>query len=140
MVPSMKKSVGIFTCLTFVGIASTLVVGILSPSPAETSSSHVSFHGTQVAERSKAIVVAEMPTTTTTWATWTANMTGVATGMATYTVRVQSVPSSPLLDRLVKNKPSIWGNKGFYVLSGALYLTLLGLFLKQILGTPKRRP
>jgi hypothetical protein len=135
----MKESVGILTCLTFV-VVSTLFAGILSPSPAATSSSPVSFHGTQAAERSKAIVVAEMPTTTTTWATWTANMAGVATGMATCTVRVRSAPSSPLLDRLIKNKPSMWGNKGFYILLGALYWALLGLFVKQILGVLKRQP
>jgi len=77
--------------------------------------------------------------TTVTWATWTATVTGVATNMATYTVRVKPEPPSPLLDRLIKNKPSVWGNKGFYVLLGALYLTLLGLFLRQILDTVKRR-
>ena len=91
----------------------------------------------------------EIPTTTlsptsiataTTWATWTATVTGVATNMATYTVGVQPEPPSPLLDRLIKNKPSLWGNKGFYVLLGTLYLTLLGLFLRQILDTIKRRP
>jgi len=77
--------------------------------------------------------------TTVTWATWTATVTGVATNMATYTVGVKPEPPSPLLDRLIKNKPSVWGNKGFYVLLGALYLTLLGLFLRQILDTVKRR-
>ena len=78
-------------------------------------------------------------TSSVTWATWTGTVTSVATSLATYTAGVRSLPS-PLLDRLVKNKPSIWGNKGFYVLLGALYLTLLGLFLRQILDTVKRRP
>lgn len=77
---------------------------------------------------------------TVTWATWTATVARVSTGVATYTARAGSEPSSPLLDRLVKNKPSIWGNKGFYVLFGSLYLTLLGLFLKQILDTLKHLP
>ena len=79
-------------------------------------------------------------TTAVTWATWTATVARVATGIATYTARVGSEPSSPLLDCLVRNKPSIWGNKGFYVLSGVLYLTLLGLFLKQIISPLKRQP
>lgn len=81
----------------------------------------------------------EAPATSMTWVTWTATTMGVATDVATPTAGVRSAPSSPLLDRLVKNKPSIWGNKGLYVLLGALYLTLLGLFLKRILDTLKRR-
>ena len=79
-------------------------------------------------------------TTATTWATWTATVTGVATNMATGTMGVRPVPPSLLLDRLIENKPSVWGSKGFYVLLGALYLTLLGLFLRQIFDTAKRRP
>ena len=74
-------------------------------------------------------------TTAVTWATWTATVVArVATGIATYTARVGSEPSSPLLDCLVRNKPSIWGNKTFYILLGVLYLTLLCLFLKQIIS------
>ena len=64
----------------------------------------------------------------------------VATSIATHTARVGSEPSSSLLDRLVRNKPSIWGNKGFYILLGVLYLTLLCLFLKQIISPFKRQP
>lgn len=71
---------------------------------------------------------------TMTWTTWTATVARVATNMATYTAGVRSELPSPLLDRLVRNKPSIWGNKAFYVLLGVLYLTLLCLFLKQIIS------
>lgn len=71
-------------------------------------------------------------TATVTWATWTATVARVATGIATYTAGAE--PSSPLLDRLVRNKPSIWGNKGFYILLGLVYVTLLGLFLKQVVS------
>jgi len=53
-------------------------------------------------------------TATVTWATWTATIARVATSIATYTAGAE--PSSPLLDRLVRNKPSIWGSKGFYIL------------------------
>ncbi len=63
-----------------------------------------------------------------------ATVARVATDIATYTARVGSEPSSPLLDRLVRNKPSIWGNKSFYILLGVLYLTLLCLFLRQIIS------
>jgi hypothetical protein len=79
-------------------------------------------------------------TTTVTWATWTATMARVATGVATRTARVGLEPSSSLLERLVRNKPSIWGNKSFYIVLSVLYLMLLGLFLKQILSSPKCRP
>ena len=73
-------------------------------------------------------------TATVTWETWTATVGRVATGIATYTAGVRSEPSSPLLDGLVRNKPSIWGNKAFYILLGVLYLMLLCLFLKQIIS------
>ena len=89
-------------------------------------------------EMTSAMPAQAMWTATVTWATWTATVARVATGIATHTA-VGLEPSSPLLDRLVRNKPSIWGNKGFYVLSGVLYLTLLGLFLKQIIGPFKRQ-
>jgi hypothetical protein len=73
-------------------------------------------------------------TATVTWAAWIATVARVATGIATHTARVGSEPSSPLLDGLVRNKPSIWGNKVFYILLGVLYLAILCLFLKQIIG------
>lgn len=82
---------------------------------------------------------AEMLSATVTWTTWLATATSVATGVATYTARVRTESSLPLLDRLVGNKPSIWGNKGFYILLGMLYITVLGLFLRQILGTLRRQ-
>jgi hypothetical protein len=70
--------------------------------------------------------------TPVTWATWTATVARVATSIATYTAGAE--PFSPLLDRFVRNKPSIWGNKGFYILLGLIYVTLLGLFLKQVIS------
>jgi hypothetical protein len=86
------------------------------------------------------IVLLRKPTAIVTRATGTVTTTTVAADVATHTAVVRPSPSSPLLDRLVKNKPSIWGNKGFYVLLGALYLTLMGLFLKRVLDTLKRQP
>jgi len=62
----------------------------------------------------------------------------VATNTATHTAAtVRAGPSSPWLDRLARNKPSVWENKGFYVVLGILYLTLLCLFLKQIINSCK---
>ena len=86
-----------------------------------------------------------MPVQQPTWTaevtqpTWTVTVARMATSVATYTTRVGPEPSSSLLDRLTRDKPSIWGNKGFYILLGALYLMLLGLFLMQVLSTLKRR-
>jgi len=54
---------------------------------------------------------------------------GSVTGTATSTAWIPAKPS-PLLDRLVKDKPAIWGSKAFYILLGILYATLLSLFLK----------
>lgn len=99
--------------------------------------------------RESATAAIEMPlatltqatwTATVTRATWTATVVRVATSIATHTGRVGSEPPSPLLDRLIRNKPSIWGNKGFYILLGVLYLTLLCLFLKRIISPFKRQP
>jgi len=140
----MKKLMIISIYLVF-GTALMRVAGVPAPPIAESFQAPVAFKKhvaigsaipasagkeTLAADRSPTSIAT---TTTVTWATWTATTTSVATNLATYT-------TSPLLDRLVKNKPSIWSNKGFYVLSGALYLTLLGLFLRQILDTAKRRP
>ena len=75
----------------------------------------------------------------TAGATWTATVTSVATGTATHTAGVRAVLTSHLLDRLVRNKPSIWGNKGLYILLAVLYLMLLGLFIKQILDSLEHR-
>ena len=120
---------------------------VLKPTEADTPIGNPSLTGTDIVispskrkEIPMPVFSATNATTATTWATWTATVTGVATNMATGTIGVRPVPPSPLLDRLIKNKPSIWGSKGFYVLVGALYLTLLGLFLRQILDTVKRRP
>jgi hypothetical protein len=162
----VKKLTSVLICPVLI-VASMLVLGtLLSSWLAKASSPHISVGEADVANRLRvgnfvssthtAMVTAtpklasivvpksvakltEAPATSVTWATWTATTTGVATGLATYTTGVRSPPSSPLLDRLVKNKPSIWGNKGFYALLGAIYLTLLGLFLKQIHNTLKRQ-
>ena len=88
-----------------------------------------------VIPETRSMAAAALKPTTVTWATWTATVARVATGIATHTVGVVSEPSSPLLDRLVRNKPSVWGSKAFYILLGVLYLTLLGLFLKQIISS-----
>jgi len=61
------------------------------------------------------------------------------TGIATDVLRAKTTPV-PLLDSLVRNRPSIWGNKGFYVLLGLVYIVLLGLFIKQILSSVGRKP
>lgn len=75
------------------------------------------------------------PTAHVGWATWTATAAGTATSIATSTMALPapSAPPFPLLDRLAEDKPSIWGDKRFYVLLGLIYLTLLGLFIKQII-------
>ena len=61
-----------------------------------------------------------------------------STGIATDVLRAKTTPA-PLLDSLVRNRPSIWGNKGFYVLLGLVYIALLALFIKQILSIPQRK-
>lgn len=58
---------------------------------------------------------------------------GASTPIATDVCRAETTPA-PLLTGLVRNKPSIWGNKGFYVLLGLIYVTLLGLFTKHIIS------
>lgn len=68
---------------------------------------------------------------TAAWLGWAAT----ATGTATMTRQVPSTPLS-LLDRLADNKPSIWGNKAFYVILALLYVTLLSLLLYQIINLP----
>lgn len=79
-----------------------------------------------------AIPAFEATPTPVIWATWTAGITGTATATATSTVESLPTIASPLLDRLARDKPSIWGNKSFYILLGFLYLTLFGLLLKHI--------
>jgi hypothetical protein len=56
-----------------------------------------------------------------------------ATTVATDVRHVETAPA-PLLTGLAKNRPSIWGSRGFYVLLGLTYVTLLGLFIKQIIN------
>lgn len=148
-------------------ISSVFLVGMLFPLVVETSPSHILFTEMHVTNRLHAIIsnipvlastvistsrpmsmavpkpaakLTEGPVTTVTWATWAGTTTDVATDVATYTNGVRSPPPSPLLDRLVKDKPSIWASKAFYILLGAMYLTLLGLFLKKTLDTLKRQP
>jgi hypothetical protein len=58
---------------------------------------------------------------------------GTSTEIATDVGRVEIMPVS-LLTGLARDKPSIWGSKGFYVLLGFIYVTLLGLFIKQIIS------
>ena len=76
------------------------------------------------------------------WATWTATAAGTATSIvATSTVALPtpSGPPSALLDRLADDKPSIWGDKRFYVLLGLIYIILFGLFVKQVISIARGR-
>jgi len=58
---------------------------------------------------------------------------GTSTQIATDVGRAEITPV-PLLTGLARDKPSVWGNKGFYVLLGFVYVTLLGLFIERIIG------
>ena len=53
--------------------------------------------------------------------------------IATDVRRAETTPA-PLLTGLARNKPSIWGSRGFYVLLVLVYVTLLGLFIKQVIS------
>jgi hypothetical protein len=81
------------------------------------------------------------PTAHVDWATWTATAAGTATSIATSTMALPapSGPPSPLLDRLADDKPSIWGDKRFYVLLGLIYIILSGLFVKQVISIARGR-
>lgn len=59
--------------------------------------------------------------------------TQVATGM-----RRAEVVSGPLLTRLARNKPSIWGNEYFYVGLGVVYVVLLVLFFREVIRLSHR--
>lgn len=59
--------------------------------------------------------------------------TGTSTRIATDVGHAETTPV-PLLSSLARNKPSIWGNRGFYALLGFIYVTLLGLFIKQVIN------
>lgn len=74
---------------------------------------------------------AGIPASTTTWAMWTAAAAGSATGTATFTAQALP-PCSSLLERLAEDKPSLWGNRYFYVTLGVLYVLLLGILLRQV--------
>lgn len=143
----MRKSINLLIYPAF-AIASVLVVSMLLPLTMEVS--RAPSDGIVAANGSRIIVAGEGPTTialddaartkiptaTATWATWIATATNVATPTPTSTpVRVLPLPPSLLLDRLAAKKPSVWGSKGFYILLGLSYLTLLGLFLKQVIST-----
>lgn len=76
------------------------------------------------------------PTATVTWVTWIATVTKIATPTPTSTpAKILPMRPSSLLARLADKKPSIWGSKSFYILLGLAYITLLGLFLKQVIST-----
>jgi len=62
-----------------------------------------------------------------------------STAVATDVLRVKTTPM-PLLDTLVRNRPFIWGNKGFYVLLGLVYIVLLSVFIKRILSNLEHKP
>jgi len=51
------------------------------------------------------------------------------TAVTTKTATLRFKPSESLLDRLAKDKPSIWGRKSFYIGIAILYVALLSAFL-----------
>jgi hypothetical protein len=57
---------------------------------------------------------------------------GTSQEIATDVGRIETTPA-PLLTGLTRNRPSIWGSRGFYVLLGLIYVTLLGLFIERII-------
>jgi len=61
-----------------------------------------------------------------------------STAIATDTIRSRFNPSESLLDRLVKDKPSVWGSKIFYVGMAILYVVLIALFLLRLLQLSTR--
>ena len=58
---------------------------------------------------------------------------GTSTKIATDVGRAEITPV-PLLTGLARDKPSMWGSKGFYVLLSLVYITLLGLLIRQIIS------
>jgi hypothetical protein len=64
--------------------------------------------------------------------TTTATLEAEAQPPTTYTARVHA-PAGSLLDRLTYNKPSIWGNKAFYVGLAVIYVVLLVLLFRLLL-------
>lgn len=100
-----------------------LIAALPSAGPTVTANSAVS--ATVTAGTASPTVVA----TATRFAE--AAMVGTSTPVATDVRHVETTPS-PLLTGLARNKPSIWGNRAFYVLLGLVYVTLLGLFIKQV--------
>ena len=89
-----------------------------------------------------ATVVAELPSPTVIAAGTRFVETvqfATSTQITTDVGRAETTPA-PLLDSLARNKPSVWGSKGFYILLGLIYIVLLGLFVKQVLSSLKRQP
>ena len=96
-----------------------------------------SVNGVVATETTVSATVAAQPPSLTAVATGarfveTAQV-GTSTRIATDVWHVETTPV-PLLSSLARNKPSIWGNRGFYVLLGFIYATLLGLFIKQVIS------
>ena len=148
---SMKESPDLLIHSVFT-IASVLVASILLTLVIDIA--QVSSDGINAANGSRIIVAgggsnpiafddapqARMPASTATWATWIATVTKVATPTPTpKPARALPMPPSLLLARLAARKPSIWGSRSFYILLGLAYVTLLGLFLKQVIKTLGRK-
>jgi len=143
----MKKSADLLIYPAF-AIASVLAVSMLLPLAIEVP--HALTDGGYAANRSEIIVAkgglttiasddiarTKMPTTTAAWGTWVATVTKVTTPTPTsMPARVLPMPPSLLLTRLADEKPSVWGSKSLYILLSLTYVTLLGLFLKQVIST-----
>lgn len=119
------NSFALVVCSGFPSINSA-VAGPLSPimaTPAESESNKV---------------ILGLSGTTRVLSIQRATMAGVVTDTATSTVRSSLTPgavrSSSPLDRLVENKPSVSGHKSFYIIIVVLYIVMLSLFLREILG------
>ena len=96
-----------------------------------------SVNGVVATETTVSAAVTAQPPSLTAIATGTRLLetvqVGTSTRIATDVRHVETTPAS-LLTGLARSKPSIWGSKGFYVLLGFIYVTLLGLFIKQIIS------
>lgn len=124
-----------------------VVLGLLFLSPALTpvrvSGQSEAGHPTSVGEPiSRMVELPSRPAPTgislQAVATATAVLEEGAKTPTTYTAAVVT-PSGSLLDRLTRNKPGIWGNKGFYVGLAVAYVVLLGLFFRLIIQMARQQ-
>jgi len=96
-----------------------------------------SVNGVVATETTVSATVAAQPPPLTAVATGSrfleTTQVGTSTQIATDVRHAETTPV-PLLTGLARNKPSVWGNRGFYVLLSFIYVTLLGLFIKQVIN------